>query len=164
MQKHSTFNIRPSEQRLIYVNRITSKRKNHSNFKMVSLFVLFRNRELWIWQWLCIQFPIISSLNIHPPLIPLLIPFWFYSLLEPKDINSKWNNQFDGYRIFLSLSQFHKFLLFFSFDAYVLWCHLPTWIFKERWYKRLKLFWALLLLMTGSVFRLKKERMEQNYL
>lgn len=46
MQKHSMFDIRPSEHRLIYVNGITNKRKNHSNFKMVSLlFVLFRNCE-----------------------------------------------------------------------------------------------------------------------
>lgn len=46
MQKHSMFDIRPSEHRLIYVNGITNKRKNHSNFKMFSLlFVLFRNCE-----------------------------------------------------------------------------------------------------------------------
>lgn len=39
----STFDIRPLEHRLIYVNGITNKRNNHSNFKMVLLFSLFRN-------------------------------------------------------------------------------------------------------------------------
>lgn len=58
LRKHSTFDIR-----LIYVNGMTNKRKNHSNFKMVYIIcVIFWN--LWIvemtmaWR---IQFLIIIS-------------------------------------------------------------------------------------------------------